>query len=736
MPAVRRRRTLAHSVLITAMSAALALPGVSVLGSLAPAVAVETVAEASPAELVVAPATPVLDVTASEFRFEALLRNPGDDPLPAGSVVISIDNLPLENVAGVDENVRSDALEAGRVTVVETAAQGEQRVEIVVQRADFPLLFTRSPGVYSLRATYAPRGVTANTDGGADAAADDGTLEAMTPVIWGRVDTVAPVPVTLVVPLVLPTAITTLPSREQLIQIAPTLRQLLDAAEQQNATIAVDPRIIAATRALGTTAPTSARTLVERLERTSSPVFLLQFADADPAAQAALGFDSLLAPIGLDSATRSGVFERTEQAAPSDPTTGQDEQTNVQDEQTNTEVSDTTEAEADAGGATLTDVPGAPPLTELLTLSNARPGAWPAGGEVDSATLGLLQGAGLTSLVLESTNVSGATGTNVTVDGFHVLVADSNLIEANRNAIGGPTLTEQAAGSAMLASRLALAAQSGSPGAVLALDRAALADSADPLQILQQLDGMTWVQTVPEDSQVAGTAQLRAGATTEDRRELLQQIMTRSAQIDALAPLLEYPEYLIEYQRERLLEAFATRYAEPGVDLAAVDALVQERDEQLLQGVRPITTESTQLVGTSSRVPVTLNNALPFDAAVSVHVTPLSAAISVPERDFSALVPAEGSVNILVPVKSRVSSGESGLNLEVRSASGEYVFGSTLQQLTLRTAIESIMLGILGSAAALLLGFGVWRSIRRRRSGVTGTGTLSLPGTESPDSKE
>lgn len=64
-------------------------------------------------------------------------------------------------------------------------------------------------------------------------------------------------------------------------------------------TIAVDPRIIAGTRALGSNAPGAATTLLDRLERSTSPMFLLQFADADPAVQAALGFETLLQPLGF-----------------------------------------------------------------------------------------------------------------------------------------------------------------------------------------------------------------------------------------------------------------------------------------------------------------------------------------------------------------------------------------------------------------------------------------------------
>src|SRR5690606_8215058 len=133
---------------------------------------------------------------------------------------------------------------------------------------------------------------------------------------------------------------------------------------------------------------------------------------------------------------------------------------------------------------------------------------------------------------------------------------------------------------------------------------------------------LDWVNFVGEALQPEGTASLRAGGAAESRRELLRATVQRSAQIDERALLLEQPDYLMEYQRARLLQSFATRYAEPQVDFAAIDEAIKVRDEQLLSGVQPVVSESTQLVGTSSRVPIKLTNALPFDAQVTVVAVP------------------------------------------------------------------------------------------------------------------
>ena len=318
--------------------------------------------------------------------------------------------------------------------------------------------------------------------------------------------------------------------------------------------------------------------------------------------------------------------------------------------------------------------------------------------------------------MLDSNNVANASTPRVTFGDFDALVADAPAGQAARVSIAGATATERDAGTADLTARLALSAQTGAGGLVLALDRGALADIADPLRIFDTIDSLPWVQTVSERLQSSAPAELRAGASTEQRRELLRATIARSAQIDELAPLLAEPSYLTEYQRERLLAALATRYAEPDVDYLAIDEQTKARDSELLRGVSPLVSENTQLVGSLSNVPITLSNALPFEAVVNLHVTPTSAAISLGERDFEVRIPAVGSRNVLVPVQSRVSSGEAGLQLEVQNASKEFAFANALHPLTLRTAIETALIWVLGSAAALLLGFGVWRSVRRRRT--------------------
>lgn len=694
-------------------------------------------------ELIISPESAVLDELADAYRFNVLVRNHGEEPLAGGQLRLSLSAQPAAGPAELLGGVPDEGFETtplATATVAATPAGETQGFVVTVPASRVTLGTLSAPGVYVVRGQFSMEGDEllgateldgANAlDGGgaaADALTDTATDEtagdevsalptAYTPVLWRvGVDSTTRMPLTYLVPLVLPIGLSPMPTRSELNEALPRLTSLLIAAEARNAILAVDPRIIAAIRALGADAPAAGTELLERLEQTSSQMFLLQFADADPSAQAALGFEQLMQPTGLSFVTRFGTFEAASDDAGAD---GDDSDGNEQGTDdgagTTEDAPDTEDTEGDASGV--------PSLEALLSWPNAEDRAWPADGQVDAATLSLLATSGITSLVLDSGNVTGATGTRVQLGTFSALITDRELGSAARSSLLGATNTEREAGGATLTALLAFAAEQGSAGAILALDRTALATVTDPTTLFERLDALDWVDAVTIEAQPEGEATLRAGGTSEERLEQLRSAVARSALIDRLAPLLEVPAYLTEYQRVRLMETFGAGAA-TGDDFTAVQERTRERDEQLLVGVEIVATENTQLVGTSSQVPITLHNALPFDARTMLRAAPSSAAIAVPTRIFGDVaVPSDGNATVLVPVRSRISSGESSLELAVRDAGGEHTFHTSVLKLTLRSSYETILLLGLGGITIGLLGVGIWRSIRRTHQAAKVTG--------------
>ena len=691
------------------------------------------------ADLVIAPQDTVLEPGTDDVRFSVLVRNTGDVDLPAGQLSLVIGSRPLADLdalSTIDDELPGVAMAIGTAELGTTGAGEEQTASIAVPRSELPLTASSDAGVYRVQGTLAFAAAPASGPAEFDDDETDspGDLITTTPLVW-RGAGEATVPTSLIVPFVLPSDIRSLPTRQQLDELSRNWDRLLTAARSHRATIAIDPRVIAGIRAYGDDAPRSAQLLLGRLESTALPSFLLQFADADPAAQAALGFTSLLEPTSLDFVSRFGTFpddstdisgdssgqssdatgseSGTDTPAPSSTPSPSPTPAPVAGEEANANPKDANSpVDADESDVAL------PELSELLEWpAETAATAWPAGGRADSETLELLERSGIRQLVLSSDAVTRTGGPRAALGDAEATVTDAGLDSAARRALAGASETERSAGLADLAARLVIEAQSGSTGVVIGLDRGAVGDAADPATLLDALDRFTWATPTAVSDQPVGSARLDESGPSEDRLELLRAAANREASVAEVGAVLVHPEYLSGYQRTRLLELFATRYADPDVDFADVAAAFRARDAELLDGVQAISTEHIQLVGSSTRVPVQIKNALPFDAVVTVQVDPASAALSVSERRFAdVLVSAEANERVLVPVRSRVSSGESGLVVGISTVDGTHtVFTGTLS-ITIRSSVETIAFWVLGVLAAALLGFGIWRSIRRRRA--------------------
>lgn len=664
--------------------------------ALAPAAAASPAA-ASPAELesplaplqvpslVVAPSDASLTPADGALEVQVLIRNPSEHAIPEGTVTLSTTQL-VTDAELEPEEPREALVEFARVEIGETPPSSEQQVGVDVSIDELWLFEEEpAPGIVEITADFESAGRPHATPP---------WLSATAPLVWRGDEFANTVPLTLVVPLVLPADTALVPTAAELAAEAPRLQRLLTEAELSAATLAVDPRILAATRLLGEDAPDAALELVERIERTFLPGFLLQFGDADPAAQASLGFTELLAPVGLDFAAQAA---RSASEAEGEP------------------AADAAELDS---GSPLT-------LTELLAWESAKSVAWPAAGEVGRQTLELLQASKIESVVLDSRNATFTGGTRFEIPGFaglDALVADTELGDLAEAALSAEHPVDAALARARLAEQLAADAQSDSPGVVLALDRHAVAESAEPAEFIEWISSLTWATTVSEDLQQQTVGTLLPGSPHSSRITHLEESLKRAAQVLDHAPLLEKPELLGEYQRARLLTMLATRYADEPDLFREVALAYVEHDAQLLRGVEVVRTENTHLVSASTHIPIQLHNSLPFTAAVSLNISPLTAGISVPERVVGPeLVMAEGNATVLVPVQSRVSSGSSGVLVQVTDLTGEHVSAVDRLTLTLQTELESLILWGLAALAALLFTFGVVRSVLRKRQAAAAT---------------
>ena len=690
------------------------------------------------AKLIVAPTESVLEPSQNRFEFAVRVDNSGEDAIPAGSLSLDLRPERLDSAAQLDEPFTGFGSRVVDAELGAVPADDEQSTTVTVRADEFPLTASDEPGVYLLRATLTP-------GEGAKGKGQESVVGTV-PFVWRGASpqsgdgSEAKTQLGFIVPLVLPSSVRATPTPAQLDKAVPQFEALLDAAAKTRATVAIDPRIVASIRAYGDNASAQSRDFLKRLENMALPSFLLQFADADPAAQSAIGMTELLAPVNLEYLTRQGSFPApdtgTDAAAGTDVSTEAGTDSGTAGDSAGADASTDAEAGAatDTGtGAAATADPEAevaaevaadgdpeaapvPTLDELLAWpQEVRPVAWPAEGQVDTATIALLQSSGISDTVLRSDNATLEGGPRASLGTDEALIADAALGDEVRRALAATDDTDRLAAISTASARLAVTAGSPNSGMLIALDRGAVADAEDPAALIEQLSSPGWVEATAVQALPEGSATLRAASPLEERRELLRSAAGREADVDRLSVLLQHPGDLTGYQRARLMNLFATRYAGIGSDFTAVAKTYGEYDEQLKSGVQIVSTEHTQLVGTSTRVPVQLRNYLPFDAVVTAEATPISAALTVNERSFpDVAVTADGNARILVPVLSRVSAGESGLSIVVSDTVGELESDSKLLPLTIRSGIERIGVWVLGALAALLLVFGTLRSVRRR----------------------
>lgn len=651
-----------------------------------------------PVDLVISPADPLLESDADEYEFALRVdAEESDEPLPESVATLRIAPGPLEQPEQLGEVPQLESAPFAEVTLPESGSEGVLSEEITVPAADFPLAAFDPPGVYLLVATVtSDRGRTTST--------------ASVPFVWQGIDAPS-VPLGIIVPIVLPSDVHPMPSRPRLEEVAPALLALLDEAEEQLATLAIDPRIIAGIRAYGDNAPASAAELLERLETTALPSFLLQFADADPAAQAALGWSELMQPQSLSYVTRLGSFP--EEGSPEGSASQSSDQTG-NDELTE-EPTAPPQGEEDSSEP---DPATVPDIEELLAWSEPDAIAWPAEGQAGAETITFLRNNGINAYVLDSSNVELTGGPRADFGQGSALITDATLGHAVRDAIAADNGVTQQASITRAAATLALATQIEQPGIVLGLDRGAVGDAEDPAAIIEQLTSLGWTHPRLIDELPSGSASLvGSSAPGEQRLSALQSAVDRAPLVEEVGAILRHPEYLESYQQDRLLEFFATRHAAPTADFDEVSQAFAARDLELQQGAHIVDAGRIQLVGASTLVPAQVHNSTPFTAEVVMRVSPSSAALSVPERIFEDIViTGDGNERVMVPVRTRVSSGESQLDITITDSTGSYVSSESVLPITIRSNYEGIALWVLGTIAALLFVFGIIRSVGRRKA--------------------
>ncbi|WP_336644694.1 DUF6049 family protein [Microbacterium sp. USHLN186] len=611
------------------------------------------------------------------------IENGTTTDLSAGSVTIEVNPTALPDSAALDTWLdEGTAPGAFRTVATEaTPVVADDSTGTMNAVVDAEALGQLAPGVYPLRARLSGA-LTTDADGD--------------PVPWNLSATsalvIAPAAVrrtAVLVPLTATPESGALLTADELATLTGEggdLAGQLDAVTGTSAILAVDPAIPAAIRMLGAAAPATATQWLTELESLPNDMFALQFADADATVQAKAGRAALLGAPDLTPLLDPAAFPAAEaQPAPT--------------------------AEASP-----TPVPTAEPVlpdNEALTaIRGAQPDIlWPRpGASADdlAAFAGYL--GDRTTTVLPSSAVTAKAPVHSAVGSHDLLIADtaasarlSAAVQLSDTAAIDRELTA-AAGHLFYATR-------SSPVVALALDRS---ESRSPVALRDALSAFA--------TAAVNLNGLRAGApTTVDlvspgepsRVPALQAMLASEERLTAFATILDEPALLLTPDRIRVLRAIGVGLTDE--QFAARTTAHGERVATTLSAVSVQRPKPVQLFTSAAPLPVWVRNELPWPVTVNLYSAPSDNRLDIqPVTKVTAL--ASSSTRVDVPIEARVASGQVDVRFHLESPTGVPIGQPEVADVTLRADWEGIGLGILGGVIALLLVFGVVRTVRRKRA--------------------
>jgi hypothetical protein len=214
----------------------------------------------------------------------------------------------------------------------------------------------------------------------------------------------------------------------------------------------------------------------------------------------------------------------------------------------------------------------------------------------------------------------------------------------------------------------------------------------------------------------------------------LREIVSLTDRMMAFASLTPDPGAYLERSLPPLLAPLSNGLAGPSRASSATVALDQAATE-----VPPVSVEAgsqVNLISDDGRVPVTVRNASnePVTGLV-VNLTPQTTAIQTGEPVSLDLDPGQ-LATARVPVHA-VANGVFRVRVELLDSTGRPVAEATSLTMRVQAEWENVGTAIAGGVLALILAFGIFSTVKKRRAQArsrgAGAGAASRPGADPPE---
>lgn len=473
------------------------------------------------------------------------------------------------------------------------------------------------------------------------------------------------------------------------------LTRQLDQLVTTPVAIGLDPMIPASIRVLGTAAPESAVEWLRRLEDAPNEVFLLAYADADLATLARADAIAAARPLDFSFALDPGAFGPRETDEP---------------------------AETPSATPTPTEDPDVPPplptTEDLLSWTDALPGiAWPTEGGLTAADLPALAAAGYETVIASSANLAESRSALARLGDLDALVAESDLSELLREAVGALDQTTRTDAVDRLGSALdGMAAADPGRTVLLTLDRTwplgvyRLGEAVSALSERPSLD------LIPLTEVLEGAAGETAVVDAEidpARTERVGALLTAEAAEQRFSTIVTTPELLTAPRRLELVSLLSvSRLRGEAWNDESGEFLVRSREittsVQIEQSADPF------IPSADSYIPVRVSNALAFPVTIRIEARPLRPLLRVQESPEVTVEP-DSSKTQLVPIQA-ITNGRVGVQVTLVDPAdpAHHIGTSRLMSVELQAQWEAVGL-IVGAAVAVVFAVGIVRNIVVRR---------------------
>lgn len=638
------------------------------------------------------------------------ITNSGDQAIPAGTATVTLDHTAIssrtdlagwhdsDSILG-DEKLGTRIFETG---TPEVPAGHSVPVVITVPAAAVSLSAQSSWGTRTVA-------VTARSGGSVVA-------QARTDIVWAPGGPVSATGLAVAIPLTVPHPATGLIPADLLATytgIGGILSHDLDAVIGRNIAIGIDPMLLASIRILGDTAPPSARAWLSRLEGAPNDTFALSYADSDLAGANQAGSKRLLAPTGF----------------PIDPTLFPGAAT----------ASPSPQTDAPTAGPTPTPTPTGEPVSPLPTPESlvAWPYTidkigWPADDTVAEADLDAFDSFGLTTTILNSSNVSYtvsyAPSAAATIDKHRVVVSDNTLSSLLRSAAGASSQLAWENAMVRLSGSIAVVGRerpADSRTLLATLGRSVTGTEPRLSQTLDALATLPWATPSTVAAIATAGEPISASVTAKPvpaaRLAQIKALLTSEAQVGNFSSVLADPSLLTTERRLGLLALLSNSWSADDSGLAAASAKYLTRSTTILNSVSIAESSSLFLTSQNSPLPVTVSNKLPWPVTVYVGVRSPTGILEVLEPRVELTIEANSQAKASVPIRS-VANGEVLIDTTLSSATNVPIGTPVQTRVEVQAGWETAFTAVVAALVVGVFGFGIWRNIRKRRKGKEAAG--------------